>query len=266
VSPLDPDLEDIATPEEVAALDRLADAQSRTEAEARADAAPPTLEAAVRRAEAVLFAAGEPVDAQTLAQALPQGTDVARVLMALQQDYAGRGVELAEVAGRWRFQTAPDLAFLFQRKSEEPRRLSRAALETLAIIAYSQPVTRGEIEAVRGVSASKGTFDVLLEAGFIRPRGRRRTPGRPLTFGTTDKFLEHFGLASLDHLPGREDLKAAELLAPDALDTWEGLGMPRPADTAEDPLDAGDDTGLAAEAPGQFHLDFVTPDRPETDT
>ena len=134
---------------------------------------------------------------------------MAAALAALAQRYEGRGVRLAEVAGRWRFQTAEDLAFLMTEEREEPRRLSRAAQETLAIIAYHQPVTRAEIEAIRGVQASRGTLDVLLEIGFVRPRGRRRTPGRPVTYATTDAFLEHFGLANLADLPGAAEMKAA---------------------------------------------------------
>ena len=162
--------------------------------------------------EALLFAAAEPLSVADLARRLPEGADVAAALAALGDRYAGRGVRLAEVAGRWRFQTAEDLAFLMTEEREEPRRLSRAAQETLAIIAYHQPVTRAEIEAIRGVQASRGTLDVLLEIGFVRPRGRRRTPGRPVTYATTDAFLEHFGLASLADLPGAAEMKAAGLL------------------------------------------------------
>ena len=153
-----------------------------------------------------------------------------------------------EVAGRWRFQTAEELAFLMTEKREEPRRLSRAAQETLAIIAYHQPVTRAEIEAVRGVQASRGTLDVLLELGFVRPKGRRRSPGRPVTYGTTDAFLEHFGLASLGDLPGAADMKAAGLLDLDI-----------PADfTVPDPTLAGsDDAPLEEETQPEFHTDFL---------
>lgn len=168
---------------------------------------------AVRRAEAVLFAAGEALEAGDIAEALPQGVDVPSVLMMLKAEYANRGVNLVEVGGKWRFQTATDLGFLFVEERHEQKKLSQAALETLAIIAYGQPVTRAEIEAVRGVAVSKGTIDVLMEAGWVKIKGRRRTPGRPVTLGTTDNFLEHFGLESLDVLPGRAELEAEGLLS-----------------------------------------------------
>ncbi len=168
---------------------------------------------AVRRAEAVLFAAGQPMEASEIAEVLPQGIDVPAVLMTLKSTYAERGVNLVEVGGRWRFQTAANLDYLFVEERHEQKKLSQAALETLAIIAYGQPVTRAEIEAVRGVAVSKGTIDVLMEAGWVKIKGRRRTPGRPVTLGTTDKFLEHFGLESLDVLPGRAELEAEGLLS-----------------------------------------------------
>ncbi len=168
---------------------------------------------ALRRAEAVLFAAGEPISAMDVASILPPGTDAAEVLMKLKAVYENRGVSLVEVAGKWRFQTAPDLAFLFVEERQEQKKLSQAALETLAIIAYGQPVTRAEIEAVRGVAVSKGVIDTLMEAGWVKTKGRRQTPGRPVTFGTTTEFLEHFGLESLDVLPGKADLEAEGLLS-----------------------------------------------------
>ena len=168
---------------------------------------------ALRRAEAVLFAAGEPLSAEQIAEVLPQGADAASVLMSLKAAYAHRGVNLIEVAGKWRFQTAEDLSYLFVEERHEQKKLSQAALETLAIIAYGQPVTRAEIEAVRGVAVSKGTIDQLMEAGWVRIKGRRKTPGRPVTYGTTDDFLEHFGLESLDVLPGRSELEAGGLLS-----------------------------------------------------
>ncbi|MEM9740994.1 MAG: SMC-Scp complex subunit ScpB [Pseudomonadota bacterium] len=177
---------------------------SRTMTEKMADA--------MRRAEAVLFAAGVPLDAEALSEILPQGVEAGDVLMALKSQYEGRGVLLVEVAGKWRFQSAPDLEFLFVEERQEQKKLSQAALETLAIIAYGQPVTRAEIEAVRGVAVSKGTIDTLLEMGWIRVKGRRKTPGRPATYGTTDGFLEHFGLESLAVLPGKTDLEAEGLL------------------------------------------------------
>lgn len=193
------------------AVQQLSFAYSRSEqtlttgqAEAMADA--------LRRAEAVLFAAGQPLSAEDVAETLPHGVEAAEVLMALQSQYRNRGVQLVEVAGKWRFQSAPDLEFLFVEERQEQKKLSQASLETLAIIAYGQPVTRAEIEAVRGVAVSKGTIDTLMETGWIRIKGRRKTPGRPVTYGTTDAFLEHFGLESLAVLPGKADLEAEGLL------------------------------------------------------
>lgn len=167
----------------------------------------------VRAVEAVLFASDEPVSIDTIRAHVGQG-DAREALAQLAQDYAGRGIELVRRGDRWLFQTAGDLAHLLRRQREEVRRLSRAATETLAIIAYHEPVTRAEIEAIRGVQISKGTLDVLMDAGWIRPTGRREVPGRPLTFGTTPAFLVHFGLESRRDLPGIEDLRAAGLLEP----------------------------------------------------
>lgn len=210
-------------------------------APSRGEPDPERLADALRRAEAVLYASSEPVDAKTLTEALPQGVEAGDVLLKLKAAYANKGVQLVELAGKWRFQTAPDLAFLFEETREQPRALSRAALETLAIIAYCQPVTRAEIEDVRGVAVSSGTIDILMEAGWIRPRGRRRAPGRPVTFGTTDAFLIHFGLEALDSLPGRDDLKAAGLLSADIPRDFEFAGPPRDPETGdllgEDPLE-----------------------------
>jgi len=204
-----------------------------------------------RAVEALLFAAEEPLSLADLAGRLPQGADIEAALTMLTQRYAGRGVELDCVAGRYRFRTAPDLAYLMSEVREEPQRLSKAALETLAIIAYHQPVTRAEIESVRGVGLSRGTLDHLLELGWVRMRGRRRTPGRPVTYGTTDAFLEHFSLASLADLPGAAEMKAAGLLS---LDLPPDFQTPNPATASaadEDPLDAGD-----ADSP-EFHRDFI---------
>ncbi|SEL44093.1 condensin subunit ScpB [Sphingomonas palmae] len=167
----------------------------------------------VRAVEAVLFAATEPLSPDTI-RAHTGVTDVRAVLERLTQDYAGRGVELVERGGRWHFQSASDLAHLLRRNREEQRRLSRAAIETLAIVAYHEPVSRADIEAIRGVQISRGTLDVLMEAGWIRPAGRREVPGRPLTYATTPEFLAHFGLASRRDLPGIDDLRAAGLLDP----------------------------------------------------
>ena len=167
----------------------------------------------VRAVEAALFAAEEPMTAAALAAHLG-GADVRPALAELAAHYAGRGVELVERGGRWHFQTAPDLAHILRREREEPRRLSRAATETLAIVAYHEPVSRAEIEAIRGVQISKGTLDVLMEAGWVRTAGRREGPGRPLLYATTEDFLSHFGLGSRRDLPGIDDLKAAGLLDP----------------------------------------------------
>ena len=200
----------------------------------------------LRIVEAVLFAASEPLDEASLAARLPEGADVAGLLADLQGFYARRGVNLVRVAGRWSFRTAEDLAFLMRREASEQKRLSRAALETLAIIAYHQPVTRAEIEEVRGVAVSKGTLDVLMEAGWVRIRGRRQTPGRPVTFGTTDGFLVHFGLESIKDLPGLDELKAAGLLRAEPPG---GFAPDEPAvGQGDEDLFAGDP--VAAEADG----------------
>lgn len=166
-----------------------------------------------RAVEAVLFAAIEPLTPELIVAHAGVG-DVAAALAALRADYAGRGIELVERGGRWQFQTASDLAHVLRRDREEARKLSRAGIETLAIIAYHEPVSRAEIEAIRGVQISKGTLDVLMEAGWVRPAGRREVPGRPLTYATTPAFLAHFGLQSRRDLPGIEDLRAAGLLDP----------------------------------------------------
>ena len=206
-----------------------------------------------RRVEALLFAAAGPLSASDIARRLPEGAEVGRAIAGLRARYEGRGVELVCVADRWSFRTAGDLGFLMTEEREEPRRLSKAALETLAIIAYHQPVTRAEIESVRGVSISKGTLDLLLEMGFVRLRGRRRTPGRPVTYATADRFLEHFGLASLYDLPGAQEMKAAGLLD---LSLPVGFEVPDPSrsgsEDEEDPV--GDD-----DTP-EFAQDFVSGD------
>ena len=207
---------------------------------------------ALRFIEALLFAAAEPLDEETLAARLPEGVDLAAAMRALQAEYATRGVNLVRVAGKWSFRTAKDLAWLMAREAIEQKKLSRAATETLAIIAYHQPVTRAEIEDIRGVSASKGTLDVLLETGWIRPRGRRKTPGRPITFGTTEAFLSHFGLESISDLPGLEELRSAGLMDGQLP---AGFNVPVPSDEPalredEDPLEPGDlDLGLAPRPP-----------------
>jgi segregation and condensation protein B len=202
----------------------------------------------LRILEALLFASAEPLEQATLAKRMPEGVDIKAALAQLQAEYANRGVNLVRVANKWTFRTAGDLAWLMTRESTETRKLSRAAIEVLAIVAYHQPVTRAEIEEIRGVVTSKGTLDVLLETGWIKPRGRRKTPGRPLTFGTTDAFLAQFSLETLGDLPGLEELKGTGLLD-SRLPT--GFTVPTPSDDPtlrddEEPLDPGDlDLALA---------------------
>lgn len=171
------------------------------------------MEEYARAVEAALFASSEPLTIDEIVAYVGEG-EVEVALGQLAAHYEGHGIELVERGGRWHFQTAPDLAHLLRRTREEPRRLSRAATETLAIIAYHEPVSRGEIEAIRGVQISKGTLDVLMEAGWVKTAGRRETPGRPLLYATTPDFLSHFGLGSRRDLPGIDDLKAAGLLDP----------------------------------------------------
>ncbi len=166
----------------------------------------------LRLMEALLFASANPIPEPVMAERLPDGADIPELLETLQEQYKERGVHLVKVNKAWAFRTAPDLGPQLIVEREVTRKLSRAAVETLAIIAYHQPITRAEIEEIRGVGLSKGTMDVLFEAGWIRPRGRRRSPGKPVTWGTSDKFLDQFGLENLDDLPGMEDLKAAGLL------------------------------------------------------
>jgi segregation and condensation protein B len=202
----------------------------------------------LRLLEAMLFASAEPLDEKSLAAGLPQGTNVREALVRLQEEYATRGVNLLRIGGKWTFRTANDLSWLLSKETVETRKLSRAAIETLAIIAYHQPVTRAEIEELRGVSTSKGSVDVLLETGWIRPRGRRKSPGRPLTYGTSEAFLSHFGLDAVGDLPGLEELKGAGMLDGRLPP---GFSVPVPSDDPalredEDPLEPGDlDLGLA---------------------
>jgi len=168
----------------------------------------------VRAVEAILFAAAEPLTIDAIRAHVGESANVRAALDTLAKDYAGRGIELVRRGERWHFQTAADMAHVLRRDREEPRKLSRAGIETLAIIAYHEPATRAEIEAIRGVQISKGTIDVLMEAGWVRPAGRREVPGRPLLYATTPEFLAHFGLATRRDLPGLEDLRAAGLLDP----------------------------------------------------
>ena len=194
---------------------------------------------AMRIAEALLFASAAPLSAEELGGRLPEGADVEKILQDLSELYALRGVNLVRVAGKWTFRTASDLSFVLARDVVEQRKLSRAAMETLAIVAYHQPVTRAEIEEIRGVATSKGTLDTLLETGWIRLRGRRKAPGRPVTYGTTAGFLEHFGLDAIGDLPGLEELKGSGFVEGRAATE---LTVPLPSDDTtlrddEEPLD-----------------------------
>lgn len=199
------------------------------------------LERHLRIIEAIIFASSEPVDANSLSTYVGPEADIGGLLLTLQQRYAPRGVNLVRRGDKWAFRTAEDLGLLLRREEQETRPLSRASLETLSIIAYHQPATRAEIEDVRGVATGKGTLDILMEAGWIRMRGRRRTPGRPVTYGTTDAFLDHFGLESLSDLPGMDELKGSGLLS-NRLPP--NMQIPLPFDGTlrddEDPLDPDD--------------------------
>jgi segregation and condensation protein B len=201
-----------------------------------------------RLLEALLFAASAPIDEKTLGARLPEGVDVKQALRDLQMEYAPRGVNLVRINGKWTFRTAADLSWLLTKEAIVPKKLSRAAMETLAVIAYHQPVTRAEVEEIRGVVMSKGTFDVLMETGWIKPRGRRKVPGRPITYGTSEDFLSHFGLEGLGDLPGLEELKGSGLLDHRLPP---GFAVPMPSDDPtlredEDPLEPGDlDLSLA---------------------
>ncbi len=224
----------------------LATVEDELDAEFEAHARPEEL----RLLEALLFAAAEPLDEKTLSGRLPGDVDVKAALRNLQTEYAVRGVNLVNVAGKWAFRTANDLAWLMARDVVEPRKLSRAAMETLSIVAYHQPVTRAEIEDVRGVSTAKGTLDVLLETGWVRLRGRRKAPGRPVTYGTTEAFLNHFGLEALADLPGVEELKGAGILEGNLP---AGFAVPIPSDDPtlrddEDPLEDELDLTLVSSA------------------
>ena len=183
-----------------------------------------------RMVEALLFASAEPLSTADIASRLPDSVDVPAILSQLKEDYKNRGVTLIEVNDKWLFRTAKDLSFMMQAEAIEPRKLSRAALETLAIIAYHQPVTRADIEQIRGVSVARGTLDVLLQTEWVRVRGRRRVPGRPVTYGTSERFLMHFDLASIQDLPGLEELKGTGMLD-SALPP--AFSMPSPDDTED---------------------------------
>jgi len=203
----------------------------------------------LRMVEALLFAASEPLDQKALSTSLPEGADVPGLLKSLQEIYEKRGVNLCCVAGKYQFRTASDLAFLLRKEQQEQKRLSKAAIETLAIIAYHQPVTRAEIEDIRGVAMSKGTIDILMEIGWIKIRGRKRTPGRPVTYGTAEAFLVQFGLESVAHLPGLDELKAAGFL--EAIPP-SGFDVPTPTDELgpdEDPYTGEEPEDLATGSP-----------------
>ncbi len=205
-----------------------------------------------RTVEALIFASATPVSETYLADRLPAGTEVGIILAGLKQLYSSRGVNLINIDGHWAFRTASDLSFALRQDGQEARKLSRAALEMLSIIAYHQPVTRAEIEDIRGVSTSKGTLDVLLEAGWVKFRGRRRTPGRPVTFGTTRDFLDHFGLEEIRDLPGMEELKAAGMLS-GRIPAGLSVPMPRGDDALsaeEDPITQLDLEELGLLTPG----------------
>jgi segregation and condensation protein B len=205
----------------------------------------------LRIIEAILFAASEPVPVEKLQEHLPEGIDIERLLQDLKTNYENRGVQLVQIAGKWALRTANDLSFLLRKEVVEQRRLTKAALETLAIIAYHQPVTRADIEEIRGVAISKGTLDILLEIGWVKMRGRRKTPGRPVTYGTTEAFLVHFGLNEVSDLPGMQELKGAGLLD---INLPPGFDMPLPKDLGalaldEEPLDGTEQPPLDMHLP-----------------
>jgi segregation and condensation protein B len=224
------------------------ESQDEQPAESEDDAQPGVRPEHLRLLEAMLFAASVPLDEKTLSGRLPEDVDVKMSLRALQLEYAPRGVNLVKINSKWTFRTAGDLSWLLTKEAVVPKKLSRAAVETLSVIAYHQPVTRAEVEEIRGVVMSKGTFDVLMETGWIKPRGRRKVPGRPITYGTSEDFLSHFGLENLTDLPGLEELKGSGLLDHRLPP---GFAVPMPSDDPtlredEDPLEPGDlDLGLA---------------------
>ncbi|HEX4295836.1 MAG TPA: SMC-Scp complex subunit ScpB [Rhizomicrobium sp.] len=231
-------------------IERIEDEMSTEKTDA--EGAPAINAEHLRMTEALLFAAEEPLEAKALATSLPEGADVPALLDELQRQYEKRGVTLLCVADKWQFRTAPDLAFLLRKEKPEQKRLSRAALETLAIVAYHQPVTRAEIEDIRGVALSKGTIDALMEIGWVKIRGRKRTPGRPVTYGTTEAFLVQFGLESVNHLPGTDELKAAGFL--EAIPP-SGFDVPSPTDQLgpdEDPYIEGEEVEELATGDGEL--------------
>ncbi len=230
-------------------MNRVAKLIEKIESEMDVESEPNLNPEHLRMVEALLFAASEPLDQKALSTSLPEGADVPGLISALQAIYEKRGVNLCCVAGKYQFRTASDLAFLLRKEQPEQKRLSKAAIETLAIIAYHQPVTRAEIEDIRGVMMSKGTIDTLMEIGWVKIRGRKRTPGRPVTYGTSETFLVQFGLESVAHLPGLDELKAAGFLEaiPPA-----GFDVPSPSDGLsldEDPYEGEEPDDLATGGP-----------------
>ncbi len=242
-----------------AARQRMGDGESRGNNAGQREAGNGLPDAAQQRriVEALLFAAPEPLSEQQLAEALPASADVPALLAGLQAEYAERGVNLVRVAGKWQLRTAEDLRWLLRREAEKPKKLSRAALETLAIIAYHQPVTRAEIEDIRGVAISRGTLDVLMETGWVKVRGRRQQPGRPVTYGVTDAFLAHFGLDSIKDLPGLRELKGAGLLDADIPPDFRipGGGDAQSLLDEEDPDDPFTPAEPEEEPPLEMHLE-----------
>jgi segregation and condensation protein B len=208
------------------------------------------LREAERVVEAMLFASTEPLDEPEMTRRIEEGVDLSEVLERLRAHYVSRGVNLTRVGRKWFFRTAADLNWILAREQAEEKKLSRAALETLAIIAYHQPTTRAEIEEIRGVAISKGTLDTLLETGWIRLRGRRKAPGRPITYGTTDAFLMHFGLEQIGDLPGLDELKAAGLFDGRLP---KGFGVPQPSD---DSALRDDEEPLEDETPQLLEMEF----------
>ncbi len=235
---------------------RVIEGGEATTSDARKRDALPDVAQQKRIAEALLFASASPLSETELAEALPESADVAALLTALKEDYGERGVNLVRVAGKWQLRTAEDLRWLLRREQKQRKKLSKAALETLAIIAYHQPVTRAEIEDIRGVTTSKGTLDALMEAGWVKIRGRRQTPGRPVTYGTTEEFLVHFGLERVDDLPGLRELKGAGLLdadiPPDFMMPVTREESLLDAENADDPFAAPE---MENEPPLEMHLE-----------
>ena len=218
----------------------------------------------LRILEAILFAATEPVSIEKFKEHLPETADVASLLEDLRENYANRGVNLVQLAGKYMFRTAEDMAFVLRKDVQEQKRLTKAGLETLAIIAYHQPVTRAEIEDIRGVAISKGTLDTLLDIGWIKMRGRRKTPGRPVTYGTTETFMQHFGLNDITDLPGLQELKAAGLLEANLPPGFD-VPVPKAPDdlTADEgPLDGTEQIPLDMHLPDPDQPEEQAPDAP----